>query len=279
MFDLYSMEADNDEIDIDFGTTTNDETAVDAAGDDSQTTDVSNISEDKTNHNEEASAGGVATGSNEDDIAVDPVVATESLVYNRFGLSREDIEETIEETINEAEAIPDADATPAGDSDDTAVGMSDGAASDATVETPNAIVQITDPETEIEGNGEVFVDENDSNSEIAAVESLKRLVHSYEDGEEDVSASGADVELDVKTSNNDVNLQLEDQTVSITPNNGDEGTDDVGAGTDEGVGEDTGAEEGTDEGAGEDTGAEEGAGEEGGEADQAAAEESWRYWM
>ena len=267
MFDLYSMEAGNDEINIDFETTTNDETAVTDAGSDSKTTDVSNVSEDKTDHNEEASAGGVATGSNEDDIAVDPVVATEALVYKRFGLSREDIEETIEETINEAEAIPDADATAAADADDDAVGMSEGAASDATVETPNAIVQITDPETEIEGNGEVFVDENDSNSEIAAVESLKRLVHSYEDGEEDVSASGADVELDVKTSNNDVNLQLEDQTVSITPNSGDEGSDDTGV--------DTGAEEG----AGEDTGAEEGAGEEGGEADQAAAEESWRYWM
>ena len=277
MFYLYSMEADNDEIDINFETTTNDETAVDAAGEDSQTTDVSNISKDKTDHNEEASAGGVATGSNEDDIAVDPVVATEALVYKCFGLSREDIEETIEETINEAEAIPDADATAVADADDDAVGMSEGAASDATVETPNAIVQITDPETEIEGNGEVFVDENDSNSEIAAVESLKRLVHSYEDGEEDVSASGADVELDVKTSNNDVNLQLEDQTVSITPNSGDEGSDDTGVdtGAEEGAGVDTGAEEG----AGEDTGAEEGAGEEGGEADQAAAEESWRYWM
>ena len=279
MFDLYSMEADNDEIDIDFGTTTNDETAVDDAGSDSKTTDVSNISDDKTNHNEEASAGGVATGSNEDDIAVDPVVATESLVYRRFGLSREDIDEAVEETINEAEAIPDADATTGADSDDVDVGMSDGAASDATVETPNAIVQITDPVTEIEGNGEVFVDENDSNSEIAAVESLKRLVHSYEDGEEDVSASGADVELDVKTSNNDVNLQLEDQTVSITPNT--DGGDDTGAGEDTGAAEppaeDTGTGDNT--GTGEDTGADTGAGEEGGEADQAAAEESWRYWL
>lgn len=277
MFDLYSMEADNDEIDIDFGTTTNDETAVDDAGSDSVTTDVSNISEDKTNHNEEASAGGIATGSNEDEIAVDPVVATEALVYKRFGLSREDIDEAVEETINEAEAIPDADATTDADSDDVDVGMSDGAASDATVETPNAIVQITDPVTEIEGNGEAFVDENDSNSEIAAVESLRRLVHSYEDGEEDVSASGADVELDVKTSNNDVNLQLEDQTVSITPNT--DGGDDVGAGEDTGAAEPPAEDTGTDTGAGEDTGADTGADEEGGEADQATAEESWRYWL
>ena len=277
MFDLYSMEADNDEIDIDFGTTTNDETAVDDAGSDSITTDVSNISEDKTNHNEEASAGGIATGSNEDEIAVDPVVATEALVYKRFGLSREDIDEAVEETINEAEAIPDADATTDADSDDVDVGMSDGAASDATVETPNAIVQITDPVTEIEGNGEAFVDENDSNSEIAAVESLRRLVHSYEDGEEDVSASGADVELDVKTSNNDVNLQLEDQTVSITPNT--DGGDDTGASEDTGAAEPPVEDTGDDTGAGEDTGADTGADEEGGEADQAAAEESWRYWL
>ena len=97
MFDLYSMEADNDDIDIDFKETTNDETAVDDAGSDSVTTDVSNISGEKTNHNEEASAGGVATGSNEDDIAVDPVVATESFVYHRFGLSREDVDEAIEQ--------------------------------------------------------------------------------------------------------------------------------------------------------------------------------------
>ena len=273
MFDMYSFESDNDEIDIDFGVTTNDETAVDDAGEDSKTTDVSNISSEKTDHNEEASAGGVATGSNEDDIAVDPVVATENFVYKRFGLSCEDIEEAIDETINEAEAIPNADVTPAGDADDDAVGMSDGAASDVVVESPNAIVQITDPATQIEGNGEPFVDTNDSNSEIAAVESLKRLVHSYEDGDEDVSASGADVELDVKTSNNDVNLQLEDQTVSITPNGGD---DDVGS-EPEATG-DT-APEGEEPEEGTEPEAEGGEPEEGGEPSPEATEESWRYFF
>jgi len=275
MFDLYSMESDNDEINIDFGVTTNDETAVDDAGEDSKTTDVSNISEDKTNHNEEASAGGVATGSNEDDIAVDPVVATENFVYKRFGLSCEDIEEAIDETINEAEAIPNADVTSAVDADDDAVGMSDGAASDVVVESPNAIVQITDPATQIEGDGEPFVDTNDSNSEIAAVESLKRLVHSYEDGDEDVSASGADVELDVKTSNNDVNLQLEDQTVSITPNGGD---DDAGSSEPETT-DDTSAPDGEEPEEGGEPEAEGGEPEEGGESSPEATEESWRYFF
>jgi hypothetical protein len=278
MFDLYSMEADNDDIDIDFKETTNDETAADDAGSDSVTTDVSNISEEKTNHNEEASAGGVATGSNEDDIAVDPVVATESFVYRRFGLSREDVEETIEETINEAEAIPNADAVEAADSDDDAVGMTDGAASDAVVETPGAIVQITDPSTEIEGNGEPYVDTNDSNSEIAAVECLRRLVHSYEDGDEDVSASGADVELDVKTSNNDVNLQLEDQTVSITPNDTDAGEPAEGGDEDAATEPETEPAEGGDEGAEEPAEGGEGEGE-GGEPDAEATEESWRYFF
>jgi hypothetical protein len=109
MFDLYSMEADNDEINIDFKETTNDETAVDDAGSDSVTTDVSNISEEKTDHNEEASAGGVATGSNEDDIAVDPVVATESYLWKEFGISSEDVDRNVAEVVQEAEQIPDAD--------------------------------------------------------------------------------------------------------------------------------------------------------------------------
>ena len=109
MFDLYSMEAGNDEIDADFETTTNDETAVTDAGSDSETTDVSNISEDKTNHNEEASAGGVVTGSNEDDIAVDPVVATEKYLWDDFPLhmSSEDVDRTIAEIADEEKTIPD----------------------------------------------------------------------------------------------------------------------------------------------------------------------------
>ena len=109
MFDLYSMEAGNDEIDIDFETTTNDETAVTDAGSDSQTTDVSNVSNEKTDHNEEASAGGVATGSNEDEIAVDPVVATEKYLWNDFPLhmSSEDVDRTVAEIADEEKTIPD----------------------------------------------------------------------------------------------------------------------------------------------------------------------------
>ena len=109
MFDLYSMEAGNDEIDANFETTTNDETAVTDAGSDSETTDVSNISCEKTDHNEEASAGGVATGSNEDDIAVDPVVATENYLWNDFPLhmSSEDVDRTVAEIADEEKTIPD----------------------------------------------------------------------------------------------------------------------------------------------------------------------------
>jgi len=107
MFDIYSFESDNDEINIDFGVTTNDETAVDDAGEDSKTTDVSNISSEKTDHNEEASAGGVATGSNEDDIAVDPVAATESFIWKEFGISAEDVDRTVADVVQEAEQIPD----------------------------------------------------------------------------------------------------------------------------------------------------------------------------
>ena len=109
MFDLYSMEANNDEINVNFKETTNDETAVDDAGSDSVTTDVSNICPKKTDHNEEASAGGVATGSNEDDIAVDPVVATESYLWKEFGISAEDVDRNVAEVVQEAEQIPDAD--------------------------------------------------------------------------------------------------------------------------------------------------------------------------
>jgi hypothetical protein len=122
---LFSLEADNDDIDIDVSksVTINDETAVDEAGSDSEVTDVSDISEKTAAHNEAASAGGVVVGDNKEDLEMDPVAASESYILRHFGLSREDLEEAVEETIAEAENIPNADVVEDDDSDlaDTAV--------------------------------------------------------------------------------------------------------------------------------------------------------------
>ena len=109
MFDLFSMEADNDDIDIDVSksVTINDETAVDEAGSDSEVTDVSNISEKTEAHNEAASAGGVSTGNNVEEISMDPVAASESYIFKQFGLSVEDLDEAVSDTIKESEEIPD----------------------------------------------------------------------------------------------------------------------------------------------------------------------------
>jgi hypothetical protein len=106
--DLYSMEADNDEIELDAAVTTNDETAVTEAGTDTEATDVSNISEKTEAHNELASTGGVATGSDTADMEMDPVAATESYCFKRFSMSAEDIAAEVEENIKVAKEIPDA---------------------------------------------------------------------------------------------------------------------------------------------------------------------------
>ena len=108
----FSFESDNDEIDLEqdvLGTdTVLDENAVDDAGDDSETVPVKPDTK-KTAHNELASAGGVATSNNVDQLEVDPVVATESFMYKFLGLSREDLDETVDEITEKAETIPDAD--------------------------------------------------------------------------------------------------------------------------------------------------------------------------
>ena len=111
MFDIFSLESDNDDIDIDVSesVTINDETAVDEAGSDSEVTDVSNISEKTAAHNEAASAGGVVVGNNASELEMDPVAASEAYIFRQFGLSREDLEEAVEETVAEAEALPNAE--------------------------------------------------------------------------------------------------------------------------------------------------------------------------
>ena len=103
--DLYSMEADNDEIELDAGVTTNDETAVTEAGTDTTAADVSNIDTKTEAHNEQASTGGVATGSDTSDMEMDPVAATEAYCFKKFSLSAEDIVAEVESSIKEAEEI------------------------------------------------------------------------------------------------------------------------------------------------------------------------------
>ena len=94
----------------------NDETAVDQPNADSKVVDMDPDTKE-TAHNEEASAGGVSTGNNQETITMDPVAATESYILRQFGLSREDIEEAVEETIDEAETIPNAESL--GDEEDS----------------------------------------------------------------------------------------------------------------------------------------------------------------
>ena len=231
MFDLFSMEADNDDIDIDVSesVTINDETAVDEAGCDSETVDVSNISEKTEAHNEAASAGGVATGSNVEEISMDPVAAEEAYILRHFGLSREDLEEAVDETIAEAEQIPNADVVEDDDSD-----LAETAVSGTTV-------NITSPtETHIDVNAagdevEVGTDaetvdskepEAETAADVATLEGLHRIwSREDESGEPDTAAStSADVEFDVKTPENDVNIELEGKAVTIEPNE-DDGSD------------------------------------------------------
>jgi hypothetical protein len=94
----------------------NDETAVDQPNADSKVVDMDPTTAE-TSHNEEASAGGVSTGNNQETISMDPVAATESYILRQFGLSREDMEEGTVETIDEAETIPNADTL--GDEEDS----------------------------------------------------------------------------------------------------------------------------------------------------------------
>ena len=256
----FSFESDNDEIDLEqdvTGTVTElDETAVDEAGEDSETVDVTPDT-NETSHNEIASAGGVATGNNADQLEMDPVAATESYIRRVFGLSREDMEEATDQIEAKAEAISD-EPVGSGDSEVDSY-VSDGDDDSGTT------VNITSPsETHIDINAagdevevgtdaelESGAEEDMTASDVVALESLRRL-WSMEDDDMSGGDGNPDVELDVKTSSQDTNLEFEGKAVTIEPN---EGGDDMGG--------DDGGDYGTDEG--DDMGGDEGSGEEGGD--------------
>ena len=144
----YNFSFESEDI-LDDDTIVNDETAVDEAGDDSETVNVTPDTKE-TSHNEVASAGGVSTGNNQDQLEMDPVAATESYILRQFGLSREDMEEAVEETIDEAETIPNADVLE-GEEDPDII---------ATAVTDNAIIESA-AQDEVDSAGEV-VDADDT---------------------------------------------------------------------------------------------------------------------
>ena len=117
----FSLESDNDEINLEqdvLGTDTElDETAVDDAGEDAETVDVT-PDKSETAHNEQASAGGVATGNNQDELEMDPVAATESFCRKFLGLSREDMEEAVDEIKDEVIDTTDETTTDDGNDDE-----------------------------------------------------------------------------------------------------------------------------------------------------------------
>ena len=92
-----SLEADNDDVDVDMNDLVdNAECPIEDAGKDSETVDVSNISETAAAHNEEASAGGVVISEkNADDLTMNPVTGEESLFSFSFE-SLDDAETTTE---------------------------------------------------------------------------------------------------------------------------------------------------------------------------------------
>ena len=93
---FYGLEADNDEIDVGMNDLEKDsQDLIEDAGKDSETVDVSNISEATAAHNEEASAGGVVISEkNADDLTMDPVTGEESL----FAFSFESLDDNSDDT-------------------------------------------------------------------------------------------------------------------------------------------------------------------------------------
>lgn len=306
MFDDFSFESEEDDNIMNDDVLVNDETAVDESGDDSETVNVTPDTKE-TAHNEEASAGGVSTGNNQEQLEMDPVAATESYILRQFGLSREDMEEGTVETIDEAETIPNADVV----EDDADPDL------EATAVPPTTSVNITSPtnthidvnaaadevevgtDTELNSDDGAVVDEVPENpvvsdAEIAATEGLRRLWSREDDGADDAASS--DVELDVKTSEQDMNIALSGKAVTLEPNEDgddmggdDSGSDDFGGSDDEGSGDDSGSDEGEGEGGsddfgGSDEGNSEDEGEEGNEGldedqqDEGASGESF-YWF
>ena len=214
MFDLFSMENDSelDNIDVENSEIKNDETAVDAAADPQKPVEV-NITEEQAAHNEAASAGGCVVGDNEEQLSMDPIAAEESYIRKQFGLSSEDLEEAVDETIADGAAIPNAEVEPSGDAD-----------LDATAVPAETTVNITSPgEAHVDVNTAEGADvttepaeETKTEADVATLEGLRDM-WSRED-ELDGGAAAADVEFDVKTPENDVNIELEGKAVTIEPN-------------------------------------------------------------
>ena len=288
MFD-FSFESDDENL-MDDDVLINDETAVDDAGDDSETVNVTPDTKE-TSHNEVASAGGVSLGNNQDQLEMDPVAATESYILRQFGLSREDMEEAVEETIDEAETIPNADVIEDVDPDIEATAV------------PTTSVNITSPtnthidvnaaadevsvgtDAELSDGGDSVLGEDadlPSNADVAAVEGLRRLWSREDDGMDDAASN--DVELDVKTSDNDMNIAMSGKAITLEPNEDDDddfggdddgGSDDFGDDGDDGGSDDFGDDEGDDDEG--DTGDED-EGDEDDEGDEGASGESF-YWF
>ena len=286
MFD-FSFESDDENL-MDDDVLINDETAVDDAGDDSETVNVTPDTKE-TSHNEVASAGGVSLGNNQDQLEMDPVAATESYILRQFGLSREDMEEAVEETIDEAETIPNADVIEDVDPDIEATAI------------PTTSVNITSPtnthidvnaaadevsvgtDAELSDGGDSVLEEPadlPSNADVAAVEGLRRLWSREDDGMDDAASN--DVELDVKTSDNDMNIAMSGKAITLEPNEDDD--DDFG-GDDDGGSDDFGGDD-DDDGGSDDFGDDEGGDDEGDtgdedegdEGDEGASGESF-YWF
>jgi virulence-associated protein VagC len=270
------MEADNDDIDIDVSdsVTINDETAIDEAGEDSETVDVSNISESQAAHNEAASAGGIATGNNTDQIEMDPVAAEEAYIMRHFGLSREDLEEAVDETVQEAAAIPNAEVE---DEDDELEATSAGTTVNISSPVDTHVDINAADEVEVDTDAEE-VDNSDTPAietaaDIATLEGLRRLWSTEDD---DPEGTSSDVEFDVRTPENDVNIELEGRAVTIEPNEG--GDDDYSA-------DDSGSDDysSDDESESDDVegpeAAEEDASPEGDEGSDEETSESLLYWL
>ena len=283
----YNFSFESEDI-LDDDTIVNDETAVDDAGDDSETVNVTPDTKE-TSHNEVASAGGVSLGNNQDQLEMDPVAATESYILRQFGLSREDMEEAVEETIDEAETIPNADVIEDVDPDIEATAV------------PTTSVNITSPtnthidvnaaadevsvgtDAELSDGGDSVLEEPadlPSNADVAAVEGLRRLWSREDDGMDDAASN--DVELDVKTSDNDMNIAMSGKAITLEPNEDDD--DDFG-GDDDGGSDDFGGDD-DDDGGSDDFGDDEGGDDEGDtgdedegdEGDEGASGESF-YWF
>lgn len=242
-FDIFSMESDNDEIDVGMNDLVKDETdVVEDAGSDTEVVEM-NPSTSETSHNEEASAGGIATGSNQDDLEMDPVAASEAFIRRNFGLSVEDMEEVVEEKVAEAAVIPSADEeAPASP---VAQDVADGVTTINIVPAEGTTAVPVDPASEVSENVEVPIE---SESDVASIENLHRIF-SREDGEPDESASGADVEFSVTTPNNSMDFEMEGKAVTIEPTgDSDSGTTEYEEQPEEGEGNEEQPEEGEDKG-------------------------------